>query len=87
MLDIEISKNIFIKVSIHYLLGDQVHIIINKVLSKGRHNFSWNAQDQLSGVYFIRTEIGDRVEKRKIMKFFILLLALPIPQPYFAMIL
>ena len=67
MLEIEISKNIFIKVSIHDLLGDQVHIIINKVLSKGRHNFSWNAQDQLSGVYFIRTEIGDRVEKRKIM--------------------
>ena len=66
-LEIEISKNIFIKVSIHDLLGDQVHIIINKVLSKGRHNFSWNAQDQLSGIYFIRTEIDDRVETRKIM--------------------
>ncbi|MFH1862608.1 MAG: T9SS type A sorting domain-containing protein, partial [bacterium] len=43
-----------VQLSLHNLLGQEVARIFSGALMPGIHRFSWNAQDDASGRYFLR---------------------------------
>ena len=54
------------KISVNNLLGNQINILNNKKLSKGRHQFLWDAKDYSDGVYIIKAEYNQSFETKKI---------------------
>jgi len=56
-----------VKITAYNVVGNEVSTILNKMLPAGMESVIWNAQDQPSGVYFIRMQSGDFIETQKVM--------------------
>jgi hypothetical protein len=56
-----------VKIAAYDILGNEVSTLLNKTVSVGMQSVIWNAQDQPSGVYFIRMQSGDFIETQKVM--------------------
>jgi hypothetical protein len=56
-----------VKITAYNVVGNEVSTLLNKTLPAGMESVIWNAQDQPSGVYFIRMQSGDFIETQKVM--------------------
>ena len=52
---------------VYNLLGQEVAVVADGVLTAGWHTVSWNASDLASGVYLYRLEAGGRKETRQMV--------------------
>jgi hypothetical protein len=43
-----------VKVTVHNLLGQEVALLTDQILTAGEHRLSWNASDVASGIYLVR---------------------------------
>jgi len=56
-----------VKLTIYNIMGVEVAIILNDVVSIGTHSASWDAKDQSSGIYFIHMQTDVYSSYKKIM--------------------
>ena len=56
-----------VKITAYNIVGNEVSTLLNKTLPAGMESVIWNAQDQPSGVYFIRMQSGDFIGTQKVM--------------------
>jgi len=56
-----------VKITAYNIVGHEVSTLLNEIVPAGMQSVIWNAQDQPSGVYFIRMESGDFIRTQKVM--------------------
>ena len=56
-----------VKIAAYNVVGHEVSTLLNKTVPVGMQSVIWNAQDQPSGVYFIRMQSGDFIGIQKVM--------------------
>ena len=56
-----------VKLTIYNVLGQEVETLVNGKLVVGEHHIVWDAVNIASGVYFVRLQIGEFVEKQKVV--------------------
>jgi len=56
-----------VKIAAYNVVGHEVSTLLNKIVPVGMQSVIWNAQDQPSGVYFIRMQSGDFIGTQKVM--------------------
>lgn len=54
--------------SIHTIQGQQVQLLVNGIMEKGRHQVSFTVGELSSGMYFYRLQIGNEVKVGKLVK-------------------
>jgi plastocyanin len=55
----DIPKNTKVKLTVYNIIGEQVDLLLNNVLSAGSYNVDWNASAYPSGVYFYTLSTDD----------------------------
>ena len=55
------------KVEIYNVMGQIVDVLHDGFLASGHHAITWNAENHVSGVYFINIQSGFLVETKKVM--------------------
>ena len=55
-IEFQLPQSQFIKIRINDILGNEIKILNNNILSKGDHQFLWDANTYPSGSYFINIE-------------------------------
>ena len=56
-----------VKLTIYDAIGKQVGVIVNEHLSAGTFNYTWNAGNLSSGIYFYRIEAKDFIMVKKMV--------------------
>ena len=56
-----------VTLNIFNLLGEQISVLVNKKLSAGTYNYSWNAENLSSGIYIFQLKAGNFVSQRKMV--------------------
>jgi len=56
-----------VSVQIYNIAGQLVDVIADGLYNLGSHNWTWNAENLASGVYFVKTQVGSEVHTDKIM--------------------
>jgi len=64
-MELNIAANVSVKV--YNLTGQLVDVIAEGNLPPNDYNFTWNADNLASGVYFITTQIGNDLKKQKVI--------------------
>ncbi len=54
-----------VKLVIYSLTGGQIAVLVDGVLTRGRHTFTWEATGQASGVYFVQLEVEGAIAAEK----------------------
>ena len=62
-----LPQDTFVNIEVYDLLGKNVTTLVNDIKSAGFHKYSWNAEAQASGVYFIVMNAGKFTQKQKIL--------------------
>jgi hypothetical protein len=62
-----IPKKSSVTLKIYDLLGREIETLIDKYLSAGEHNVSWNAKNLSSGIYLYQLKTSDIVETKKLI--------------------
>ena len=62
-----VPKILDVKIAAYNVGGNEVSTLLNKTVPVGMQSVIWNAQDQPSGVYFIRMQSGDFIGTQKVM--------------------
>jgi hypothetical protein len=62
-----LSNQTFVKLKVYNLLGQEIAVIYEGILSAGAHKYNWNAADFPSGVYFYRLETPGITLSRKMV--------------------
>jgi len=57
----------FVKLSVFDVLGQEVAVLVEGVLSAGRHTVTWNAEGLTSGVYVCRLTVGKQSAVRRMV--------------------
>lgn len=57
----------FTKLEVYNVLGEEVAVLINSVLTAGRHEVEFNTKGLPGGIYFYRLQSGTRQETRKMV--------------------
>ncbi|MBK8552335.1 MAG: T9SS type A sorting domain-containing protein [Ignavibacteria bacterium] len=52
----DITKNSFVKLSVYDMTGKEIEVLVNERLNTGVYEFTWNAKNISSGIYFYRIE-------------------------------
>lgn len=55
-----------VKLGIYNIVGQQIALLADDVMSQGDHTITWNAADHPSGIYIVQLETGNRIYTRKI---------------------
>jgi hypothetical protein len=63
----DLSADMDVTVKVFNLTGQLVDVITEGQLTKGKHDFVWNASNLASGVYFISTHAGHDLNTQKVM--------------------
>ena len=58
-----------VKIDIFDLSGKKVANLINKFQSSGYHSIDWNADNQASGIYFVKMITDEYINTKKLMLF------------------
>lgn len=66
-LSITLNTTADVSVKIFNMNGQLIDVIANGQMSSGSYDFTWDATNASSGVYFIQTEIGSEVQNQKII--------------------
>ena len=62
-----IEKNINVNISIYNMSGQKVSELVNANQAKGDYSITWDANNQPSGLYFVRLSAGNQISSQKIM--------------------
>jgi hypothetical protein len=63
----DITKGDFVKLAVYNALGQKVADLVNKELSAGSYEVTWNAGTIAAGIYFYRLESGSFNETKKMI--------------------
>ena len=66
-LSLELNATADISVKVFNVMGQLVDVIAEGTYSPSTYNWTWNADNLASGVYLVRTQVGNSVESQKIM--------------------
>tara|TARA_B100000678_G_scaffold285977_1_gene289970 strand:- start:1042 stop:2685 length:1644 start_codon:yes stop_codon:yes gene_type:complete len=66
-IDFSLQTDNKIKISVYDLNGREISTLLNKKIPSGNHSIVWNAQNQPTGVYFIRMESEGFSDFKKVM--------------------
>ena len=66
-IDVTLSKDQFVKISVNNLLGQQLKILNNKKLFKGNHQIFWYPKQEPSGVYLFKAETNTTSQTKKVL--------------------
>ena len=64
---VELNTAADISVQVYNLTGQLVDVIAQGNFSPNTYNWTWNAENLASGVYFIATQIGNDINNQKVM--------------------
>ena len=62
---IKIANDAYTTVAIYNIKGELVEQLVNEKLKRGAYNIIWNAENKISGTYFIRLKTGDSIINKK----------------------
>ncbi len=66
-MSLKLNTSADVSVNVFNMNGQLVDVIASGKMSSGNYNFTWDAANVSSGVYFIQTEVGSEVHSQKIM--------------------
>ncbi len=66
-IEFQIPKSSIVNLTVYNSLGEEVAILVNQHLSKGRYTFEFNARDLPSGVYFYVLRAGNFGSTKKMI--------------------
>ncbi|MFA6542767.1 MAG: alpha/beta hydrolase fold domain-containing protein, partial [Bacteroidota bacterium] len=66
-IDFTIPNSGFVSVKVFDLLGKEVAVLVNDVLTAGTHSRIWNAAKVSSGMYYYRLQSGNYVETKRML--------------------
>ena len=66
-IEFQIPKSSIVNLTVYNSLGEEVAILVNQRLSKGRYTFEFNARDLPSGVYFYVLRAGNFGSTKKMI--------------------
>ena len=66
-LSVELNTAADVSVKVYNLTGQLVDVIAQGNFSPNTYNWTWNAENLASGVYFIATQIGNDINNQKVM--------------------
>jgi len=58
----------YAKIEIYNSTGNRIKQLVGQIISEGEHEYFWNTNNLLPGIYFIRLETGNKIVVRKIIK-------------------
>lgn len=62
-----LAGNTFVRLSVYNLLGEKVADLVNTNLSAGEYNYTWNAGNLSSGVYFYKLETNNFTDVKRML--------------------
>lgn len=62
-----LPKTSEVSLKIYNLLGEEVATLVSEKLTVGSYQYNWDASTLASGVYIYRLEVGEYIEKRKMI--------------------
>jgi hypothetical protein len=63
-----LSKSAHVKLSVYNMLGQKITELVNRQMSAGTHSIKWNAQNESSGIYFLKMTVGgNSITKKAIL--------------------
>jgi hypothetical protein len=62
-----IPEDEFVELKVFNVLGQEIDLLVNKVISAGSHSVTWNAVNAPAGVYFYRLKAGNYSKTIKMM--------------------
>ncbi len=63
----DLPKASFVKLAVYDILGRQVAVLVDRHMSEGAHNVTFNAYNLSSGLYIYRLKVGNYTETKKMM--------------------
>ena len=66
-LQLALASPQYVTIEIFDVLGRRLSTLANQMLENGNHNIMWNADQQRSGVYFLRIKVGDSILTKKVL--------------------
>ena len=66
-ISVELNTTADISVKVYNLTGQLVDVVVQGNFSPNTYNWTWNAENLASGVYFIATQIGNDINNQKVM--------------------
>ena len=67
MINFAIPKSSHVYLKVYDLLGQEKATLVNKELSAGYHNVSFDGSTLPSGIYFYRIQAGDFIQTKKMI--------------------
>ena len=66
-ISLELNTSADLSVKVYNLMGQLVDVVAEGSYSPNTYNWTWNAENLASGVYFIKTQVGSDVSAQKVM--------------------
>ena len=66
-IDFGIPVDYMVTISIYDINGKMIETLMNEHIDAGYHSVTWNAQNQSSGLYFLKITSGQFQDTQKIM--------------------
>jgi hypothetical protein len=66
-IEFSIPKSEFVTLKVYNILGEEVATVASEKLSAGGHEYLWNPENQVSGVYLYKLEVGRSSKTRKMI--------------------
>ena len=66
-ISLDISDAGHVNVSVYNLMGQMVSTLMGGYMNAGSYTLTWDASDQVSGMYLIRAETADYVSTQKLL--------------------
>ncbi|MBM3436922.1 MAG: T9SS type A sorting domain-containing protein [Bacteroidetes bacterium] len=72
-IELSISRKSLIKLEIYDINGNQIKVVLNKLVKPGMYNLIWNGEDEkrkevINGLYFVRLNSDGKIHTQKVMK-------------------
>ncbi|NQU67978.1 MAG: T9SS type A sorting domain-containing protein [Candidatus Marinimicrobia bacterium] len=64
---LELPKDGFISVKVYNVVGQVVDVLVDGNMTAGYHSVTWTATNVPSGMYFIRSTMGNEVQSQKVL--------------------
>ena len=64
---IDLNNDSYVSVTVYNLMGQTIATIADGYMEADLYNFSWNASDVPSGIYFIHAEASGDVAMQRVM--------------------
>ena len=66
-ISIDLNTDAKVSISVYNAMGQLMDVLVNENLSAGSYPFVWNAQNDPSGLYFIKTSINSNTSTQKVL--------------------